>query len=111
MANAYKNRIPPITTVKGTIHRIYVLMENKKSVCHKTVVLAHQNKVLWNENRTSHPLAADILNMDNELFAKVSSDMLDVYNDAKRGTLSAWSWSSHVLIQYKAYSVVIDNFA
>ena len=110
MVNAYKNRIPPITTIKGTIHRLYVLMEHKKSVCHKAVVLAHQNKVLWNENHSNHPLATGIMNMDKELFAKVSSHMLDVYNNAKKGTLSAWSWSSHALTQYKASSVVIDNF-
>ena len=79
-------------------------MEHKKSVCHKAVILAHQNKVLWNENRTSHPLATGILNMDNELFTKVFSHMLDIYNDAKKGTLSAWSWSSHVLTQYKGSS-------
>ena len=42
MANAYKNRIPPITTVKRTINGLYVLMEHKKPACHKAVLLAHQ---------------------------------------------------------------------
>ena len=36
--------------------------------------------------------------------------MLDVYNDAKRGTLSAWSWPSRVLTRLKAEEVKIDSF-
>jgi len=36
--------------------------------------------------------------------------MLDVYNDAKRGTLFAWGWPSQVLTRLKAEEVKTDSF-
>ena len=49
--------------------------------------------------------------MEADLFLKVSAYVLDVYNDAQRGTLSAWSWPSRVLTRLKADGVKIDSFS
>ena len=47
--------------------------------------------------------------MEKSTFEKVSMFMLDVYNDAQRDTLSAWSWPSRILTQLKAEEVKIDE--
>lgn len=58
----------------------------------------------------SVPLLAGMRHMEGDLFQKIGAYMLDVYNDAKRGTLSAWSWPSRVLTRYMADELKIDSF-
>jgi hypothetical protein len=49
-------------------------------------------------------------NKANEQFcAQITTHMLDVYNDAKRGTLSAWSWPSKLLTRFVASRQSIHN--
>ena len=46
---------------------------------------------------------------NKQLFAQITTHMLDVYNDAKRGTLSAWSWPSRFLTRFVASRQSIHN--
>jgi len=41
-----------------------------------------------------HPWLATITKMDRELYKKLAVFAFDVYNNARTGTLSAWSWPS-----------------
>ena len=43
---------------------------------------------------SNHPWLNVIVKMDKQLLQHVNQVILDVYNDAKVGTLSAWSWPS-----------------
>jgi len=45
-----------------------------------------------------------------KLVLKVSAHVLDVHNDAQRGTLSTWSWLSCVLTKLKANEVKNESF-
>ena len=60
---------------------------------HVTRLLSKQN-VNRMSDPLSVPLVAGLRHMEEDLFHKVGSFMLDVYNDVQRGTLSAWSWPS-----------------
>lgn len=42
-----------------------------------------------------------VLKQNEKLALKIRKCMIDVFNDAKRGTLSAWSWPSREVVQIK----------
>ena len=65
---------------------------------------------LWRVEPASVPLFAGLRHIEEDVILKVSSYMLDVYNDAQRGTISAWSWPFWVLTRFKADEVKIDSF-
>lgn len=46
---------------------------------------------------------------NQRLFLKLTAHMFDVYNDAKRGTLSAWSWPSRYLTRCAASRVSVSE--
>ena len=46
---------------------------------------------------------------NQQLFVKLTAHMFDVYNDAKRGTLSAWSWPSRYLTRFAASRVSVSE--
>ena len=85
-------------------------MEHEKHECHDAVVRAKHKDDMWRVEPTTVPLFAGLRHMKEDAFLKICSYMLDVYNDAQRGTIFAWSWPSHVLTRFKADEVKIDNF-
>ena len=109
--HCYRQRIPAIATIEGTKYRKEVIEEHEKHDCHDAALKAKRRSDLWSSELTSIPLLAGIRRMETDVFLKVSAYMLDVYNDAQRRTLSAWSWPSRVLTRLKADEVKIDNFS
>ena len=85
-------------------------MEHEKHECHDAAVRAKRRDDMWRVERTTVPLFAGLRHMEEDVFLKICSCMLYVYNDAQRGTISAWSWPSRVLTRFKADEVKIDNF-
>ena len=108
--HSHRQRIPPIATVGGTRFREEVVSDHEKHQCHDAEVKAKRRSEIRKTDPLSVPLFAGIRHMEEELFKKVGAYMLDVYNDAQRGTLSAWSWPSRVLTRCMADEVKIDSF-
>ena len=100
--HCYRQRIPAIATVDGTKYREEVIEEHEKHNYHDAALKAKRRCELWHSESTAVPLLAGLRRMETDLFLKVSAYVLDVYNDAQRGTLSAWSWPSRVLTRLKA---------
>ena len=109
--HCYRQRIPAIATIDGTKYREEVIEEHEKHDCHDAALKAKCRCDLWSSEPISVPLLAGLRRMEADLFLKVSAYVLDVYNDAQRGTLSAWSWPSRVLTRLKADGVKIDSFS
>jgi len=62
------------------------------------------SKELWETQATQHLLLGAVNKGNQQLFVRLKNDMYDVYNDSKRGTLSAWSWPSRTLARHAAES-------
>jgi len=58
---------------------------------------------------TSGPMDKMILTQNQILSRKISEFLCTVYNDAKRGTSSAWSWPSNEVAHLKRNSLNIFN--
>lgn len=43
-----------------------------------------------------------VVTANAQLFAQITTHMFDVYNGAKHGTLSVWSWPSRYLTRFAA---------
>ena len=86
------------------------MVEHEKHLCHDAAVKAKRTSELIEVEPMSVPLLAGLRHMKEDLFHKVSSCMLDVYNDTQRGTLSAWSWPSRVLTRLMAADLKMDSF-
>ena len=91
---AHAQRTPPIATIGGTWYREKVVTDHEKRACHEAAVRAKRQHELRKSDPLSVPLIAGLRHMEEDIFHKIGSFMLDVYNDAQRGTLSAWSWPS-----------------
>ena len=107
--HAHRQRTPPIATIGGTRYREEVVTDHEKHACHEAAVRAKRQHELWKSDPLSVPLIAGLRHME-DLFHKVGSFILDVYYDAQRGTLSAGSWPSWVLVRYMADELKIDKF-
>ena len=59
-------------------------MEHEKHECHDAAVRAKHSDDMWRVEPTSVPLFAGLRRMEEYVFLKISSYMLDVYNDAQR---------------------------
>ena len=108
--HCHRQRIPPIARVGGTRYREGVASDHEKHQCHDAAVKAKRRSDLQKSDRLSVPIFAAMRHKKEGLFMKIGAYRLDVYNDAKRGTLSAWSWPSRVLTRYMANEVKIGSF-
>ena len=98
----WKGRIPPIATTKGTRYQTSIVWKHHVSEIHKACTEALRRKALIQENSLAHPLISAIQKKEDKLYKKVLHNMYDVYNDSKRGTLSAWSWPSRCMARNAA---------
>ena len=90
----WKGRIPAIATTEGTRYQTLAVWKHHVSKIHKACTEALRRKTLVQENSLAHPIISAIKKTEENLYRKVLHNMYDVYNDSKRGTLSAWSWPS-----------------
>ena len=60
-----------------------MILEHEKHVCHDAAVRA-KHKDMWRVEPTSVPLFAGLRCMEEVVFLKISSYMLDVHTDAQR---------------------------
>ena len=88
-------RIPAICTSEGTIPRKEVLDEHLRSEMHAKAVEAEQASRLTPAKRIQKSqLGSTVAKASAQLQNKIAKLMVNVFNDAKKLTLSAWSWPS-----------------
>ena len=87
--HCYCQQIPAIATIDGTKCGQEVIEEHENHDCHDAALKAKCRCDLWSSEPMSVPLLAGLRFMETDMFLKVSAYVLDVYNGAQRGTLSA----------------------
>lgn len=101
----FMGRVPAIASESGTSFRSHITWSHHNSEVHKACIEAKRNELLYKANSTEHPMTSTVSTANQQLFLKLTAHMFDVYNDAKRGTLSAWSWPSRYLTRFAASRV------
>lgn len=97
-----KNHLPSICTELGTIPRNEILINHLGSIEHKECIKVENMKNLsTSEININAPLNKLVSKQNEKLAIKIGKFMIEVFNDAKRGTLSAWSWPSREVVQIK----------
>ena len=91
------NRMPPIADSQGCRFNSKVVIDHELSSIHHAAIEATTDKQLFREGSTEHPWLAVCRKMDKKLFNKLVVFCFDIFNDAKTGTISAWSWPSRHL--------------
>ena len=104
---AYRDRIPSIVQASGTRYQSGIVIQHHKSKIHSACVDAKRKKELFQHHSAVHPMLKCIADMDKEVRQKAIKCLYDVYNDAKRGTLSAWSLPSRVMAEYAAKHLIL----
>lgn len=88
---------PPAITLKGgTLFRNKVVDEHICTEYHNQCIKASRIRKLESP-LTETPLDRSIAKANEKLGNKIGKYMISIYNDAKRLTLSAWSWPSRVV--------------
>lgn len=105
-----RNHIPPICTKQGTIPRNHLLKKHLNSIVHIECIKQDRlTKLNISRKNTNGPMDKMILTQNQNLSKKISELLCTVYNDAKRGTSSAWSWPSNEVAHLKRKSLNIYN--
>ena len=95
---APNGKVPKICSENGIIPRKTNIDNHLKSVVHKECVKADKlARLSSNELQASAPIDSQFICANKELANYVGNCIYTVYNDAKRGTLSAFSWPSRVV--------------
>lgn len=96
------NKLCALATECGTIPRKDVLASHLKSQIHENCKKAEEMKNLTLvEKEKKVPVHRMIAKQNLVLAKKVGRFICSVYNDAKHGTLSAWSWPSREVADLK----------
>lgn len=94
-----KNHLPPICSEGGSVPRVTILKNHIESHMHKECIKVDQlSKLSRSEVHNTAPLNKLILKQNKDLVLKISKLIVNVFNDSKRGTLSAWSWPSREVV-------------
>lgn len=93
------SQIPPITKTEGAQFRRNTVEHHLNSVYHKKCVEAEKMRVLTDcsTRNTGTVLEKMISKAHQQIANTIGSHALMIYNDAKRLTLSAYSWPSRAL--------------
>lgn len=105
-----RNHIPPICTRQGIILSNHLLKKHLTSNVH-IECLKHDRftKLNVSEKITYGPMNKILLFQNQKLAKKISEYLCTVYNDAKWGTCSAWSWPSNEVAYLKINKLNILN--
>lgn len=96
--HSHKGRLPAIATVEGTIFRQALVSDHIASPWHSAAKKCHRlTKISKVEVAQQGPLDRHVSKANEALANKVGSLMVSVYNDAKRLTLSGYSWPSRMV--------------
>ena len=101
----WKGRIPAIATKEGTRYQKSIVLRHHYSDIHRACLEAFKKKALYMECSPMHPIINSVKRTEIHLYRKLLYNLSDVYNDSKRGTLSAWSWPSRCIARNVASSL------
>lgn len=87
-------KAPPITTAVGTRYRAKILNEHIKSAFHNECLKANRIDEL---KVTNTPMEAAICKANKRMIDYVGKLMIQIFHDAKRLNLSAFSWPSRYI--------------
>lgn len=98
---SYRGKIPGICTESGIVFRAQVFSDHAQSQLHKEAVKAYNVQQLSAVDRSLKTDMGLHVSKANEILAnRIGGLMIEIYNNAKRGTISAWSWpSTHIAHQ------------
>lgn len=97
-----KNHIPPICTELGTLPRGSILESHLQSDIHKECIKADCiSKLSDSDTDICAPINKLISNQNKKVAQRIGEFMCTIFNDSKRGTLSAWSWPSREVVDLK----------
>lgn len=106
----HRNKVPAICSEEGTVPRSEVSNNHLISNMHKECVKVSFIKNISVEKRAvTAPLDKIISTQNHELSQKIGQLMCTIFNDAKRGTLSGWSWPSREVVSLKTKSLNIHE--
>ena len=105
----FMGRVPAIASESGTHFQSHITWSHHNSEVHKACIEAKRNELLYKANSTEHPMTSAVSTANQQLFLKLTAHMFYVYNDAKRGTLSAWSWPSKYITRFAASRVSVSE--
>ena len=101
--HSHKQKVPAIATDSGTIFRREVVLDHLQSNAHKESLKCERLTNLSKAEIIEKAPLDRLIRKGNEAAAKkIGSLMITVYNDAKRLTLSAYSWPSRIVASKKA---------
>ena len=89
------HRIPAICSKDGAVFRKTLMEDHDKSTCHKSCTMRLRQLNAIAEGRTNEgdtELEVSLRFLNSKLEKKAAKMMIDVFMDAKRGSLSAWSY-------------------
>lgn len=105
-----KNHIPAICSPSGTIPRKEICSNHLQSKEHIECLKAHHiNTIPTVDKINKVPLDKLISAQNQKISQKIGQLMCTVFNDAKRGTISAWSWPSSEVAYLKRQKLDVQQ--
>ena len=103
-------RIPALCTLEGTIPRKMILIQHLESEMHKKAVEADKVSHFSSAEKVQKTQLGNMINKSNaQVKNKVAGLMINVFNDAKKLTLSAWSWPSREVANMMSETVDVTK--
>lgn len=90
-----KNHVPAICSSGGTVPRKNIFSNHLMSKEHIECLKVHRLSTISKEDKTKEAPLDKLISAQNlKVSQRISELMCTVFNDAKRGTISAWTWPS-----------------
>lgn len=106
------NQIPPICTAEGSQIRQAIMDAHLNSTMHAEALKACRlSRLSTADLITENTIERAVARKNEELLKKVGAQICTVFNDAKRGTLSAWSWPSREIAYMKGENFKLHGFS
>ena len=105
-----KNHVPAICSSGGTVPRKNIYSNHLLSKEHFECLKVHRLSTLPKEDKAKEAPLDKLISAQNlKVSQKISELMCTVFNDAKRGTISAWSWPSSEVAYLKRQKLDIQQ--
>ena len=103
-------RIPALCTLEGTILRKMILIRHLESEMHKKAVEGNNVSHFSSAEKVQKTHLGSMINKSNaQVKNKVAGLMINVFNNAKKLTLSAWSWPSREVANMMSETVDVTQ--
>lgn len=105
-----KNHVPAICSSGGTVPRKNIFSNHLMSKEHIECLKVHRLSTISKEDKTKEAPLDKLISAQNlKVSQRISELMCTVFNDAKRGTISAWSWPSCEIAYLKRQKLDIQQ--